>query len=195
MAPRQPFAAINPGTGESRFQKGRVRFCSVGKTHRVPRREIGGIHPPDNRLTWRLGQTLAGSSLGWTTSLERTSTISPVRTLHEEPRMQHHHRRGIGRRLPGLSVFALLASLMAPSPARSQTTPSSYDQIAPVLLGKETFQAVMAKDKADKDVGHGPPEEAPGGALRPDTAARRQADHVPRQADPGRPDREAAGRE
>jgi cytochrome c peroxidase len=27
---------------------------------------------------------------------------------------------------------------------------SSYDQIAPVLQGKETFQAVMAKDKADK---------------------------------------------
>jgi cytochrome c peroxidase len=27
---------------------------------------------------------------------------------------------------------------------------SSYDQIAPVLLGKESFQAVMAKDKADK---------------------------------------------
>ena len=27
---------------------------------------------------------------------------------------------------------------------------SSYDQIAPVLLGKESFQSVMAKDKADK---------------------------------------------
>src|SRR4051812_47390209 len=27
---------------------------------------------------------------------------------------------------------------------------TSYDQIAPVLQGKETFQAVMAKDKADK---------------------------------------------
>ena len=46
-------------------------------------------------------------------------------------------------------------------------TPSSYDQIAPVLLGKESFQDVMAKDKADKAVGHGPAEEAPGGALRP----------------------------
>ena len=28
--------------------------------------------------------------------------------------------------------------------------PSSYDQIAPVLQGKESFQAVMARDKADK---------------------------------------------
>jgi cytochrome c peroxidase len=29
--------------------------------------------------------------------------------------------------------------------------PSSYDQIAPVLLGKQTFQEVLAKDKADKE--------------------------------------------
>lgn len=30
-------------------------------------------------------------------------------------------------------------------------TPSSYDQIAPVLLGKGSFEEVRAKDKADKD--------------------------------------------
>jgi cytochrome c peroxidase len=28
---------------------------------------------------------------------------------------------------------------------------TSYDQVSPVLLGQETFQAMMAKDKADKD--------------------------------------------
>src|SRR5579862_2662182 len=34
----------------------------------------------------------------------------------------------------------------APKPA----APSSYDQIAPVLLGQETFRDRMANDKADK---------------------------------------------
>ena len=28
---------------------------------------------------------------------------------------------------------------------------SSYDQVTPVLLGKESFQTVMARDKADKE--------------------------------------------
>ncbi|MGO9815694.1 MAG: cytochrome B6, partial [Isosphaeraceae bacterium] len=53
--------------------------------------------------------------------------------------------------------------MIAPSLARPQSqtqadvdkpkdkTPSSYDQIAPALLGRESFQAVMAKDKADKE--------------------------------------------
>ena len=103
----------------------------------------------------------------------------------------------------GLCVVVVVAALAQPSHAQPQpgadaskpkdSTRSSYDQIAPVLLGKESFQAVMARDKADKATGHGPPEEAPGGALRPHPAARRQADHVARQADPGRPDRQAAG--
>ena len=44
---------------------------------------------------------------------------------------------------------------------------SSYDQIAPVLLGQETFQDRMAKDKADKGGGHGPPEGTAGVPLRP----------------------------
>ena len=34
--------------------------------------------------------------------------------------------------------------------AGQEDTPSSYDQIAPVLLGKGSFQDVMTKDKADK---------------------------------------------
>src|SRR5260221_466140 len=37
------------------------------------------------------------------------------------------------------------ADAVLPPPA-----PSSYDQITPVLLGQQTFQASMAKDKADK---------------------------------------------
>jgi cytochrome c peroxidase len=58
--------------------------------------------------------------------------------------------------------------MIVPSPARPQTqtqsnerqtqesasresSPSSYDQIAPALLGKESFNAVMAKDKAEKE--------------------------------------------
>jgi cytochrome c peroxidase len=71
------------------------------------------------------------------------------------------HRRGIELWLLGLSAFAVLVSLMAPSQARSQTkvdgdkpkdtTPSSYDQITPVLLGKESFPEVMARDKAEKE--------------------------------------------
>ncbi len=62
---------------------------------------------------------------------------------------------------PSLVIVAVLASLAipalvpGPSGAAGQeppgTNPSSYDQIAPVLQGKVTFQAVMAKDKADKE--------------------------------------------
>ncbi len=77
--------------------------------------------------------------------------------------MQGIHRRQIGRRLAGISVLAFLVLMIAPSLARPQSqaqadgdkpkenTPSSYDQIAPALLGRESFQAVMAKDKADKE--------------------------------------------
>jgi cytochrome c peroxidase len=37
-----------------------------------------------------------------------------------------------------------------PAPPPKPAVPSSYDQIAPVLLGHETFHARMTKDKADK---------------------------------------------
>ena len=60
--------------------------------------------------------------------------------------------------------FAFIAALMllaVPSLTRSQPKPdgdkpaeigsSSYDQIAPVLLGNKTFQDVMTKDKGDKE--------------------------------------------
>ena len=77
--------------------------------------------------------------------------------------MQGIYRRRTGRRLAGISVFAFLVLMIAPLLARPQTqtqanggkskenTPSSYDQIAPALLGRESFQAVMARDKADKE--------------------------------------------
>ncbi|MGZ3357004.1 MAG: cytochrome B6 [Isosphaeraceae bacterium] len=77
--------------------------------------------------------------------------------------MQGIHRTRIGRRLAGISVLAFLVLMIAPSLARPQSqaqadgdrpkenTPSSYDQIAPALLGRESFQAVMARDKADKE--------------------------------------------
>jgi cytochrome c peroxidase len=67
--------------------------------------------------------------------------------------LQADHERRTRSRLSGLAVSAVLVSLMVPSPARSQSRDvgaSSYDQMAPVLLGKETFQAVMARDKAEK---------------------------------------------
>jgi len=49
--------------------------------------------------------------------------------------------------IPSVELFQAMASGQEPKNA----TASSYDQIAPVLLGKQTFQAVMAKDKAEKD--------------------------------------------
>src|SRR5438552_1635527 len=60
--------------------------------------------------------------------------------------------------LPWLAVAALLLYLAGPSPtqpapkppAEKTSVPSSYDQISPALLGQESFQAMMAKDKAAK---------------------------------------------
>jgi cytochrome c peroxidase len=69
----------------------------------------------------------------------------------EEQTMRVDQRRGIGRCLPGLPLLAFLASLTVPAGSQAQETPSSFDQIAPVLQGKESFQAVMTRDKADKE--------------------------------------------
>ena len=75
--------------------------------------------------------------------------------------MDCNQRRRGWHWLTGLAVPAVVAALVLPSPTRSQpsgegdkpkdTAVSSYDQIAPVLLGKESFQAVAARDKADKN--------------------------------------------
>ncbi len=49
------------------------------------------------------------------------------------------------------SMLALAASPLLAQDSKPQATgASSYDQIAPALLGKESFQDVMAKDKAAK---------------------------------------------
>jgi cytochrome c peroxidase len=64
------------------------------------------------------------------------------------------NNRRIRRWLPWLAVLAVLAYLVPAS--QTQTNPSktppktSYDQISPVLLGEQSFSAMMAKDKADK---------------------------------------------
>ena len=75
--------------------------------------------------------------------------------------MQADYRNRIRRWSLRLAVPAGLAFLALPSMSPSQSkmdadkpkdsTPSSYDQIAPVLLGKGSFQEVMAKDKANKE--------------------------------------------
>jgi cytochrome c peroxidase len=61
------------------------------------------------------------------------------------------------RWLPGLAILAVLGFLLPQTwprrvegEAKPGQAPSSYDQIAPVLLGQGTFEQVMARDKADK---------------------------------------------
>src|SRR5205814_4317996 len=49
-----------------------------------------------------------------------------------------------------LVLFSQTLLSLATSTAQDPSTKSSYDQLAPVLLGKGSFQSVMAKDKADK---------------------------------------------
>src|SRR5262245_57170071 len=67
------------------------------------------------------------------------------------------HHECSRRKLPHTSVLVALVAIGAISFSGTVATSqeptaikSSYDQIAPVLLGKESFQAVMAKDKAGK---------------------------------------------
>src|SRR5437016_4006121 len=56
-----------------------------------------------------------------------------------------------------VGIFLLTITSMKRSQAQTDgnappaPSASSYDQIAPVLLGKEKFDDVLAKDKADKD--------------------------------------------
>jgi cytochrome c peroxidase len=71
-----------------------------------------------------------------------------------QDRRSRHHRTG-------LVIGVFVAALAHPSRAQSQpgedankpkdVGASSYDQVAPVLLGKESFQTVMARDKAEKE--------------------------------------------
>jgi cytochrome c peroxidase len=52
--------------------------------------------------------------------------------------------------LLGLAAIGVLAAWQLAPGQPPASPPSSYDQIAPVLLGKESFQTVMARDKANK---------------------------------------------
>src|SRR5205807_169190 len=75
--------------------------------------------------------------------------------------MRADRRNRLRHWLSWFVVLAVLVFAVTPSVTRSQQKPdadkpnespsSSYDQIQPVLLGKEKFQDVMAKDKADKE--------------------------------------------
>jgi cytochrome c peroxidase len=74
--------------------------------------------------------------------------------------MRGNRGKRIQRWLPALAISAIALYLVIPSLTRSQqkengdtpkkATPSSYDQIAPALSGLESFESMMAKDKADK---------------------------------------------
>ena len=74
---------------------------------------------------------------------------------------KHRGKHRVRRFLSWLAVPALLVLLATASrsqvPAKkkkamdgSPPVKTSYDQIAPALVGQESFQAMMAKDKADK---------------------------------------------
>ncbi len=75
--------------------------------------------------------------------------------------MQSHTNRRPRGWLPGLATAAVTGFLVLASLSRSLSderkkekppgpTPSSYDQIAPVLIGQGTFEEMKAKDEADK---------------------------------------------
>ena len=65
--------------------------------------------------------------------------------------------------------------------------PSSYDQVSPVLLGQESFQKMMAKDKADKAAVMARQKKLLEERYDLTSAAGRQGQDDARQADPGRP--------
>src|SRR5437867_13439358 len=75
--------------------------------------------------------------------------------------MLSEYRKHFRRWFPWIVLTVTLLFLTIPSMTRSQAQPdgntppapttSSYDQIAPVLQGKEKFQDVVARDKADKE--------------------------------------------
>jgi cytochrome c peroxidase len=70
----------------------------------------------------------------------------------EERSMRVDERSRNGRWLLGWVHSAFLALLLTvPTASQGQETPSSYDQIAPVLQGKESLEAVMSRDKAGKE--------------------------------------------
>jgi len=88
--------------------------------------------------------------------------------------MQSKNRNPIWRWLPRMAVLAVVVFLVAASLGLSQSKSdgqkkdvgkTSYDQIAPVILGKETFDEVMARDKANKEAIMARQKKTAGGAL------------------------------
>jgi cytochrome c peroxidase len=66
-------------------------------------------------------------------------------------------QRSLRRKLPWLVLVAAVVCLAAPPltqsqpPQKAPSAPTtSYDQVSPVLLGQQSFAAMMAKDKANK---------------------------------------------
>src|SRR5579883_1778353 len=86
--------------------------------------------------------------------------FNPQRPKREGVAMQVFTRERVRRWLPRAAVCAVLLCLGSPALLRSEKPrgdqdkksppPSSYDQVSPVLLGQETFQKMMADDKAGK---------------------------------------------
>jgi cytochrome c peroxidase len=66
-----------------------------------------------------------------------------------------HTRQQNERRTCWIVVATMALVLAGPVTLHAQepkgAVPSSYDQVSPVLQGKQSFQAMMAKDKADKE--------------------------------------------
>ena len=113
--------------------------------------------------------------------------------------MQTRSRTSIRRWLPWAVGAAVLVYLAAPSRTQPPRTrpprASSYDQVSPVLLGQKSFEDMMKEDLAGKDA-----VMARQKALleeRYDLTAKADphAQDDPRQADPGRTDRQAGRRD
>jgi cytochrome c peroxidase len=65
--------------------------------------------------------------------------------------MRVNASRSVRRWLTWSAVVVVLLYLVAPSRTQPPAPTSSYDQVSPVLLGQDTFDAMRAKDKAGKD--------------------------------------------
>ncbi len=67
----------------------------------------------------------------------------------KDPSRFHVHVH-VRRERPLLASLFVLSVAMVVDPMSAARAQSSYDQVAPVLLGQETFAQRMAKDRADK---------------------------------------------
>src|SRR5262249_7447291 len=73
--------------------------------------------------------------------------------------MRWYQTKSLYRWLPFLGLAIVIAFIVAPAQTQEKAPkgkeagpqPSSYDQVSPVLLGQESFNQMMARDKAQKD--------------------------------------------